>query len=324
MPRVLVTGANGFVGRHLCPELVRSGWDVRAVSRRPASTIPSQCETVLVSDIGRPLHWQPLLEDVQAVVHLVARTHKLQDHNGIAAYQELNVGGTRQLVRASIAAGVSRFLFMSSIKAVGEGASAAYSETTPCRPEDDYGQSKYDAERLLSEITAGTDLQTVILRSPLIYGAHVKGNFLRLLNAVWRGMPLPLGAIRNTRSMTYVGNLVSAIEVAMQHPAAAGETFHVADGSALSTRELIVRLAALMRTRALLFSVPPPWLRIVGQMARRSDQVRRVTDSLTVSTKRIQDRLQWQPPHSLESGLRIQVDWFLQQLSDNGQVRRAA
>lgn len=310
--RALVTGASGFVGRHLCPELVAAGWTVRAVVRSPeaARQLPQGVEHFAVSGIGPETDWAEGLEGVDVVAHLAGRAHVTREESAdpVSAYREVNVGGTRRLAEACSEAGVRRLVFVSSVKAVGEGARVAYTEETACRPEDAYGVTKLEAEAALAEVSAG--VEAVVLRPPLVYGSGVKANFLRLLRLADRGLPLPFGSVRNARSMVFVGNLVGAISLCLEHPDAAGETFFVADRESLSTRGLVVKMGEALKRPARLVPVPVPLLRLVGRATGKSGEVDRLLGSLTVSTEKIRRTLSWSPPFSMDDGLRETVDWY--------------
>lgn len=320
--RVLVTGASGFVGGHLCPELLDAGWSVRAVVRSPEGVegLPRGVEPLYISEIGPRTDWDEGLEGVDVVAHLAGRAHvtKEESANPLEAYREINVGGTRRLAEACAESGVRRLVFVSSVKAVGEGAPVAYDEEMPRRPEDAYGVSKMEAEDVLDEVSVRTVLETVTLRPPLVYGPGVKANFRTLMGLVRKGMPLPLGMVRNERSMVYVRNLAGAISACLEHPAAAGETFFVADGESPSTGELVSRMGRLMKRPARLVPVPVPLLRLGGRVTGRSGQVDRLVGSLTVSTAKIRRLLGWSPRFSLDDGLRETVDWYEAQTDGRG------
>ena len=313
--RVLVTGASGFVGGHLCPELLNAGWTVRAAVRSPEASrrLPRGVEPLYVSGIGSETDWGEGLEGVDVVTHLAGRAHvtKEESANPLDAYREINVGGTRRLAEACVGAGVKRLVFVSSVKAVGEGSPVAYTEEAPCRPEDAYGVSKMEAEDALAEVSARAGLEVVVLRPPLVYGPGVKANFLRLMGLVSKGMPLPLGLVKNERSMVYVRNLTGAISFCLEHPVAAGETFFVADGESPSTRELVARMGRLMKRPARLVPVPVFLLRLGGRATGRSGQAERLVGSLTVSTAKVRRLLGWSPRFSLDEGLRETVDWYV-------------
>jgi len=203
-------------------------------------------------------------------------------------------------------------VMVSTVKAMGGETmgNQCYSEDSPCQPNDAYGVSKWEAEQVLREAAAGQQMEVVILRAPLVYGPGVGANFLRLLRALDRGVPMPFGSVNNKRSLLFVGNLVSAITHCLDSPAAGGEGFLVADEDALSTRELILQLSELLGRSWRLVPIPIPVLRVGGRMLRRSDDVRRLTGSLLVSTAKIQQRLDWHPPFAVSAGLCSTVAWY--------------
>ena len=307
MKRVFLTGANGFVGRHLCRQLLTDGGHVLGGIRRPhvARDLPNGVEPIVVPDICEEYDWESVLCEVDSVVHLAARTHVLRDrhHDPQSAYRRINVEGTGRLLQGAVRAGVGRFVFLSSIKAVGEGASEPYTEQTPCHPSDHYGSSKREAEQLVLRTAQQSNLQCVILRPTLIYGPGVGGNFARIVRAVEKGLPLPFGSIRNARSLLYVGNLVDAISQTLEHPAAANKVFHVADAEILSTPDLIRQLARHLGCRSRIFPMPVSALRFLGLLTGRRREIRRLIGSLTVSTDHIHRELGWTPPFRVDEGL---------------------
>lgn len=325
MKRVLLTGANGFVGRRLSQELRANGWRVREVVRRPSEIESSGVESVQIEDIAAHPDWSEILQNVDVVVHLAARAHVMNDRgsNPLDLYRTVNVSGTARLAEASLEAGVRRFVYVSSVKAVGEGEysppgspSPIYTEETPCRPQDAYGISKLEAEQAMLQAARGGGMETVIVRPPLVYGPEVRANYLRLMKAVAHGIPLPLGAVQNARSMVYIGNLAHALSLSCEHPNAAGETFLVADGEPLSTRELVERMGRAMERPARLFPVPVSFLRLAGRALGRLDEVDRLVGSLVVSTARIRERLGWIPPYTEDEGLRETANWLRRAAGD--------
>lgn len=309
MKRVLVTGANGFVGRHLIDMLHTNGWSVRGAVRSTEALgfLSDFVEGHVVGSIDGETDWGAALDGVDVVVHLAARVHVLNDTvaNPLEAYREVNVHGTRRLLEASVAAGVRRFVFMSSVKAAGESTREGnpFTEADECRPEDEYGITKGEAERLV--LAAGRDgsIETVIIRPPMVYGPGVRANFLRLMRAVEVGIPLPLGSVRNGRSMVYVNNLADAVSVCMEHPNAADEVFFVADDEVLATSGLVAELARAMDKRPRLVPVPVSLLRGMGRIVGRSGEIERLTGSLVVSTDKIKRKLDWAPPWSVSEGI---------------------
>ena len=298
---IAVTGATGFVGQALCRHLSAHGQDVVPIVRK-ASGLPQE---VAVGSISSATGWQLALTGCDAVVHLAARVHVMDDtaQDPLALYRATNTEATLNLAWQAAAAGVKRFVFISSIKVNGEGREAPYRETDVPAPEDAYAISKWEAEQGLQRIAADTGMEVVILRPPLVYGPGVKANFLRLLRTVKRGWPLPLGAIRNQRSLLFLGNFVDAIRLCVEHPAAAGQTFLLDDGQAVSTPELIRAVACAMGRPSRLLAVPVWLLRFAGTLLGKRAAVDRLTGSLHVDSSAIRSRLGWVPPFSMEAGL---------------------
>lgn len=309
---VFVTGANGFVGRPLCRRLLQAGWQVKAGvrSQAAAATLPSGVEVIETPDVSTDCDWTPLFAGVDSVVHLVGRTHVVRERNGdpTEAYRTINVAGSLRVARGALQAGVSRFLFMSSIKAVGEGAPEAYTEQTVPEPEDAYGASKLEAEGELVELFRNESASLTIVRPPLIYGAGVKGNLQRLMRLTRSKVSIPLGAIQNARSMVYVENLADC--VCRLIGSTARGVYHVADPQPLSTPELLQLLADLQGTPSRLVSVPTWVLKAAGRLCGMSGEVRRLTGSLTVSSDHVQREAGWTPPFTVQAGIKEMVDSF--------------
>jgi len=303
--RVLVTGANGFVGRALCGHLAEGGHIVVPVVRRACGLSGE----VAVGDMNGRTVWGGILPACDAVVHLAARVHVMDDtsDNPLVLYRATNTDATLNLARQAAQARVKRFVFISSIKVNGEGRDAPYRETDPPAPEDDYAVSKWEAEQGLQQIARETGLEVVILRPPLVYGPGVKANFRRLLDTVARGWPLPFGAIRNRRSLLYLGNFVDAIRACLEHPAAAGQTFLLDDGRPVSTPELVRAIARAMGRPARLLPVPVGMLAFAGALLGKRAAVARLTGSLHVDSSAIRARLGWTPPYTMEAGLAATV-----------------
>jgi UDP-glucose 4-epimerase len=314
MTGILVTGAGGFVGRTLCPELRRQGYSVRAAARTdrsiPADTVD---EIALVGDIDSRTDWRPALRDVDVVIHLAARVHISNDTH-VDAYMETNDVGTRRLALAAADAGVRRFIFVSSVKVNGEesGNVPFNGDDTP-RPSDAYGISKARAEQGLREISASSGMEVLCVRPPLVYGPGVRANFLRLLSWVDRSRPLPLGAVDNRRSLVSVWNLSSFLTTAVDHSAAAGHTWMISDGEDVSTADLIRRLGRAMGRRVHLLSVPPAVLYSLASLVGKKGDVARLCGSLAVNSAPARHDLGWTPPLSLDEGLRRTVEWYLRE-----------
>jgi nucleoside-diphosphate-sugar epimerase len=286
---------------------------VRAAVRPSSDALPAEAETVTVDDIGPDTDWRAALAGIDAIVHLAARAHVLRDSSADAhaRYRALNTLGALRLAEAAAAAGVRRFVFLSSVRVHGERSTGApFDEASPLVAEDPYGRSKADAERGLATLAAAGRLQPVILRPPLVYGPGARGNFARLVAMVARGVPLPLGAVRNCRSLVFVGNLVDAVARSLDHPAAAGETFIVSDGEDLSTPELVRHIARALDKPARLVPVPPALLRLGGTLAGRADDAARLLDDLVVDGSKIRACLGWSPIFSLDEGLDETAAWY--------------
>jgi len=310
METVLVTGANGFIGWALCGVLAASGRRVRKAVRMPVPGLP---DAVVVGDIGPDTDWRTALEGVSGVVHLAARTHVLRETatDPLAAYRKINVSGTERLARSAAAGGIRRLVIVSSVKVSGERTEERpFTEDGAPRPEDAYGVSKWEAEQALSRIAAETGLEVVALRPPLVYGPGVKGNFLRLMNLVARGVPLPLGAVDNRRSLIYTGNLAGAIVKALDAPQAAGRTYLVSDGEDVSTPDLVRGLARALGVKPRLLSLPLSALDLGARLAGRRAEFVRLTSSLQVDSSRIQRELGWRPPFTLAQGLELTAKWY--------------
>ncbi len=289
----------------MCDQLSTSGHLVVSAVRRESGLL----NEVVVGDLGPATDWWQALAGCDAVVHLAARVHMMREDavDPMALFRAINAEATLNLARQAAQAGVKRFVFVSTIKVSGEGRDEPYRETDVPAPEDAYAISKWEAEQGLRRIAQETGLEVVILRPPLVYGPGVKANFLRLMQMVARGWPLPLGAIRNRRSVLYLGNFVDAIRACVEHPAAAGQTFLLDDGEAVSTPDLIRALATAMGRPARLVPVPVGVLQLAGALMGKRAAVARLTGSLFVDSSAIRSRLGWTPPFSMEAGLAATV-----------------
>jgi nucleoside-diphosphate-sugar epimerase len=310
-PRVLVTGAAGFVGAALCNALAGRGFMPRRVLRTDAGA--PQADDVAIGEIGPGTLCDNALRGMKTIVHLAARAHVRHETSpdAINQYRSVNVAGTERLARAAAQAGVRRLVFVSSVKVHGERTSGMpFAEDMPPAPQDSYGLSKWEAEQALCKVADETGLQVVVLRPPLMYGPGVKGNFLDLLRAVDRGMPLPLRSINNQRSLLYVGDLANAIIACLEHPAAAGRTYLVVDRDAVSTPDLIRSVAAALGKPARLLPCPPALLRAAAALLGRSAVASRLIDSLVADGSRIERDLGWRPVSGLKAGLDATEQWY--------------
>ena len=357
---ILITGANGFIGRALCDKLIADGYHVWGAVRGTTqkTALSSGVEGVMVGDVGPETDWSEALVGIDGVVHLAARVHVMRESyvDPLAAYREVNVEGTKCLAIAAANAGVKRFVYISSVKVNGESTEdksrdqgknrdqgpgvrgqgknryqvsgysgqgtegrrsvpkQSFSEKDVPEPQDPYGISKWEAEQVLKKIADETGLEVVIIRPPLVYGPGVRGNFLRLLRIVWMGIPLPLASIKNRRSLIYIGNLVDAIVNCMTNPNAAGKTYLVSDGDDVSTPELIKRIAYSMRRPAMLYFFPSKFIQLAAKFFGKFAIVDRLVSSLTVNISKIKCDLNWNPPYTMDEGLKETAEWYTKKL----------
>lgn len=312
---VLITGADGFVGRVMCERMLAEGWNVRGSVRtlRNAANLPGAVVLFHTGSIGSDTDWSRALEGVDAVVHLAARAHVMDDKviDPLREYRCVNVEGTKRIAEASLKARVSTFVYLSSIKVNGEQTHGTpFTEEDPPSPQDSYGVSKHEAEEMLKQVTSRTDMPVTIIRPPLVYGPRIKGNILRMLWWVNRGIPLPLRGINNRRSLIGVDNLVDLIVLCLESPQAKGELFVAADKDNISTPELIGRIAAKLDRPARLFPFPLSFLRAGARVFGMRDAVERLSGSLVVDTKKVNKILGWSAPVSLDDGLEKMAQWF--------------
>jgi nucleoside-diphosphate-sugar epimerase len=310
--RFLITGANGFLGKPLCAELIRRGQSVRAAVRQP-SQLQDGIEAVIVGNIDGDTDWLNALRGVDVVIHLAARVHVMCETvaDPLAEFRRVNTAGTEHLARCAAASGVKRLVYASSIKVNGEETrdGQKFSWIDVLAPQDPYGISKWEAEQALRRVADETGLEVVIVRPPLVYGPGVKGNFAQMLDVVAKRIPLPLASIRSRRDLIYVGNLADALITCATHPAAVGQTYLVCDGEDISTPDLLRQLAFGMGITPRLFPCPPALLKLAGKLIGKSQQLERLLGSLRIDGDKMSTDLNWVPPYSLRQGLRATAEW---------------
>jgi UDP-glucose 4-epimerase len=319
MSRILVTGATGFIGRALCASLLRAGYEVSAASRNPgAFGHVAHVDVRSISGVGAGVDWSATLRDVSAVVHLAARTPRLgevEDAESLELFRRVNVEGARKLAIDCAAVGVRRLIFLSSAKVHGENVAhgRTFLEESPADPQDAYARSKWEAERALAEVAEASGLELVVLRPPLVYGPGVRGSFPALMRLVQRAPLLPLGAVRNRRSMIGIGNLCDAIALCLERREAVGRTYLVSDGAELSTPELIRAIGAGLGRRVVLLPIPTAMLRFAARLAGRLPAIDRLCQSFVVDDAKFRRELGWTPPHTVIQGIEDAVRWFAAQ-----------
>lgn len=311
--RVLVTGANGFIGQALCADLSMRDYGVLGVVRRHRGHQPAGNMREM-GDIDENTGWAEALTGVDSVVHLAARVHLMHDTatDPLAEFRRVNVALTLNLARQAAACGVRRFIFISSVKVNGESTPVGqpFTAEDESRPQDPYGISKLEAELALMQLAGSTGMEVVILRPVLVYGPGVKANFQEMMRWLRKGVPLPLGELDNRRSLLALDNLVDCIATCLHHPAAANQTFLVSDGEDLTVPDLLRRTAAAFNQRAILLPVPIFVLRAGGRILGKVGIVQRLCDTLQVDITKTRRTLGWEPPVSIDAALKKTTQQF--------------
>ncbi|MBF0328445.1 MAG: NAD-dependent epimerase/dehydratase family protein [Nitrospirae bacterium] len=312
---ILVTGANGFIGKALCKSLLDMDFAVRGVVRSDEAGIVAGVERIVVGDIGPQTNWDSVLKGVDTVVHLAARVHIMKDKaaDPLSEFIAVNAAATEQLARTAASKGVRRLVFASTIKVNGESTKERpFREYDMPNPQDSYAVSKMEAERIINEVSKNTGLETVVLRLPLVYGPGVKGNMLKLMEYIHRKMPLPFGCIKNKRSLIGLENLTHAITTASTHADAAGHMFLLSDGQDISTLELIKRIADAMGIKPLLINIPESFFTAISvAMPPLRPVLERLTGSLAVDSSKFRRIIGWKPKLTVDEGIKSMVADFI-------------
>ncbi len=299
-PVVLVTGANGFIGRNLASAMTRAGWFVRRAVRERSG----MSNEVVVESLGPSTDWREALADVDAVVHLAARVHHQHDEHAVELYRSINIEGTLRLARDAAAAGVGQFVFISTVLVHGRSndGRAPFRESDVPTPRGLYGMSKAVAEAGLRDLALSSAMSVTVIRPPLVYGAGARGNFSLLQKAVTRGIPLPFAAIQNRRAFLSVGNLTSFIQHRLSHPSGKFDIFLVADEEQVSTPEFIERLAIAAHRTPRLFRLPVPLLGALLKLSGRGEASDGLLGSLELDVSKARS-IGWRPQIPLDEGL---------------------
>lgn len=317
MKKVLLTGASGFVGRAIQARLSSDrGVELTVVVRHQLAEQQPSVYTQKITGIDGDTDWTSAVAGKAVVIHSAARVHVMNDQTAdpLAEFRKVNVAGTLNLARQAAEAGVRRFIFISSIKVNGEGTvpGRPYNADDVPAPVDSYGISKREAEQGLLALAAETGLEVVIIRPVLVYGPGVKANFRSMMSWLNKGVPLPLGAIGNKRSLVALDNLVDLIVTCIDHPAAANQVFLVSDGEDLSTTELLQRMGAALGKSTRLLPVPSAWLDGAARLLGRGAIAQRLCGSLQVDIEKTRRLLDWTPPVSVDESLRKTAHHFLE------------
>ncbi|PTT56236.1 UDP-glucose 4-epimerase family protein [Aeromonas sp. HMWF014] len=310
--KVLITGATGFVGSEVLKVVMQQlDTAVCTYGSRPPASFPVDNTPVcthVIGRIGALTDYSHALFDVDVVIHCAAQAHVMNSSTDSSndIYHDVNVEGTLNLARQAISANVKRFIFISSIKVNGESTNyvKSFSQASTPSPEDAYGRSKQAAEDGLRTSVANSGMELVIIRPPLVYGRGVKGNFCSLLKIAKRNLPLPLGAIHNQRSMVALDNLVDLIITCVTHPHAANQTFLVSDDEDISTTQLLEMIIRAAGKSPRLLPVPMSWLRLAGKLTGKQAVIERLCGNLQVDIVHTKATLGWQPPISVEEGIK--------------------
>jgi nucleoside-diphosphate-sugar epimerase len=313
MKQILVTGVNGFIGQNIYRELIKLNYFVRgAVRNLDSALINNDIKYISVGNIDAETNWDYALEGIDCVIHCAGKTHAINKKVELDIYRVVNRDGTKHLAEQAAKAGVKRIIFLSSVKVNGE--STGKSNDTKIfihndipNPQDNYAISKFEAEQALWEVASKTSLEVVVVRLPLVYGYGVKGNMDHLIKLIYSKIPLPLGGIKNKRSLIGIDNLLDVLVRCVERPNIAGKTFLVSDGENLSTPELISLLAATIGQPARLFTIPTFLLKFVGFITCKQSEINRLTGSLVIDNSYAREILNWTPPVSVEIGIRRMV-----------------
>lgn len=313
--RVLLTGASGFVGRAVqAVLLVDRAHVLRSALRQLPTEQPVDLHVCAAPTLGADADWRQALSEIEVVIHCAARVHVMSEDavDPLKEFRRVNVEGTLCLARQAVEAGARRFIFVSSIKVNGESTLLGRPFCAESKPEpmDPYGISKLEAEEGLRELARETGLEVVIIRPPLVYGPGVKANFLSMMRWLSKGVPLPLGAISNRRSLVALDNLVDLIAICIEHPAAANQTFLVSDGEDLSTSQLLRRMALALGKPAHLLPVPARLLESGAGLLGQKNLAQRLCGSLQVDISKTQNLLNWSPPVGVDEALRRTAESF--------------
>lgn len=315
---ILITGATGFIGTALTQQLTKQNFGITAAVRKPTNTLSSSIKQVQVGGLLPETDWSSALSGIDVVIHMAARVHIMDDMSTdpLKEFRKVNTAATLNIAKQAANQGVRRFIYLSSIKVNGETSlpGKPFSVEDINIPTDPYGLSKYEAEQGLKKIAAKTGMEFVIIRPPLVYGPDVKANFRNMMDWLHKGIPLPLGAIHNQRSLVALENLVDLIQTCINRPAAANQTFLVSDDEDLSTTELLKRMAIALRKPARLVPIPASLIKISATLFGKDNIAQRLCGSLQMDISHTRKTLDWKPPVRVDSALQKTANAYLKKM----------
>ena len=310
MKKILVTGANGFIGQNIYKHLIKLNYFVRGAIRN-LNNVLINCDTqyISVGNIDAETNWDHALDGIDCIIHCAGKAHAINKKIELDIYRKVNRDATKHLAEQAVEAGVKRLIFLSSVGVNGvstgksKGVKLFTTKDIP-NPHDNYSISKFEAELALWEVALKTGLEVVVVRLPLVYGYSAKGNLDRLIKIIYSKIPLPLGGIQNKRSLIGIDNLIDLLARCVEHPGIEGKTFLASDGEDLSTPELVRLIASTMGQPAKLFTVPTFVLKFLSFIIGKQSEINRLTESLQIDNSYVREILNWTPPTSVEEGVR--------------------
>lgn len=320
MNKILVTGSNGFLGQAVCEDLIKKNYRVIAVSRKKKELFKNtpNLENFYIDDLNSELNWEKVLNNVNCIVHCAAKVHQENHdyHNELDLYRNINLYGTIKLANQASKAGVKRFIYISSIKVNGEFSkiNTKFKSSDLVNPIGSYSISKWEAEKELRLLSSKTGIEIVIIRPPLIYGPGVKGNFLKLIKYVSKGIPLPFGSINNKRSYVSIYNITDLIVKCVSHPLASNETFLVSDDQDISTKELIIKIAKLLKSRTIVFPISVKFLLIISTFINNKYKFQKLINNLQVDITHTKKLLGWKPIVNMDDTLKNVLKWYIKKI----------